>query len=288
VLTTLTCACGAEEMLLDGKDGVLAFTRPSRDATLSFVTPGLVDEVLVEDGDHVAAGQVLIRLDDQAEQVNLALLKATAEDEIRIQAAQANLDLKTVQLEKMRKAALDGGATELEVREAEVSKQIQELTLANERFQREQDGRKYQSALLQIERMKVVSPIAGVVEGVAVEPGESAEAYQKVIRVVRIDPLWIDVPVSLARAREQVTNGQTARVALTRLDGTVEYAEGKVIKVSSVADAASDTLAVRVEMPNPRHRPAGEHVRVSFPKVVEAPKGAQAEATTDATTAKEK
>jgi hypothetical protein len=33
----------------------------------------------------------------------------------------------------------------------------------------------------------------------------------------------------------------------------------------SVADAASDTLRVRVEVANPSLRPAGEHVTVSFP-----------------------
>ena len=38
--------------------------------------------------------------------------------------------------------------------------------------------------------------------------------------------------------------------------------KGKVIHIAAVADAASNTLTVRVEVANPASRPAGEHVRV--------------------------
>jgi len=266
----VVCSASAQQGLLEGPEGTEAITRPSKDVTLSFVRPGLVAEVLVADGDKVKAGEVLIRLDDRAEQVQLAQLEADAEDEIRIDAAKANLDLKTVQLEKVRKAARKGGATELEVREAEVGKRIQELTLKNEYFQREQNKRKYDGAKIQLERLKLLSPIDGWVDGVAIKVGEGAEAYKKVIRVVQIDPLWIDVPVPLARARERLSKGARARVAFTGLDGKVRYSTGTIIKISSVADAASDTLSVRVEVSNPSRRPAGEHVRVSFPSAVNA------------------
>jgi len=40
--------------------------------------------------------------------------------------------------------------------------------------------------------------------------------------------------------------------------------EGRVVFVGSVADAASGTLRVRVEVPNKASRPAGEHVLVTF------------------------
>jgi len=151
------------------------------------------------------------------------------------------------------------------VRSAEVSQRIQQLTLDNEHFRRDQDRRKYEEARIQLDRMKIASPIDGMVEGVAVKAGEGTEASQKIIRVVRIDPLWIDVPVDLAKAREQLRTGQAAQVAFTRLDGKVEYASGAIIKIGSVADAASGTLGVRVEVANPSSRPAGEHVSVSFP-----------------------
>ena len=41
-------------------------------------------------------------------------------------------------------------------------------------------------------------------------------------------------------------------------------AAGKVIYIAAVADAASNTRTVRVEVPNKALRPAGEHVKVRF------------------------
>jgi len=264
-LLVVLCAAGAQEGLLDGADGTEAISRPSDDRTLAFVRSGLVAEVLVEDGDYVEKEQALVRLDDEAEKVQVEQIKLEAEDQIRIDAAVENLELKKVERDKVLEADRGGAATELEVRAAEVSLRIQELTRDNEKFQKAQDGRKYQEAKIMLSRMQIVSPIDGRIEALAVRGGEAVEAYQKIIRVVQIDPLWIDVPVGLARAREKLTQGQAARVAFTALDGQVTYGEGKIIKIGSVADAASDTLNVRVEIPNPTGRPAGEHVRVSFP-----------------------
>jgi hypothetical protein len=41
--------------------------------------------------------------------------------------------------------------------------------------------------------------------------------------------------------------------------------EGMVIYIGAVADAASGTLRVRVQVPNKARRPAGEHVSIIFP-----------------------
>jgi len=100
------------------------------------------------------------------------------------------------------------------------------------------------------------------VERVLVEEGESVDALHEVIRVVQIDPLWIEVPVPLPQARS-LKVAQKVCVAFER-SGPGEP-NGTISHVASVADAASDTLTVRVEVANPTARPAGERVDVSFP-----------------------
>ena len=85
---------------------------PRRQATLSFGTPGIVQEVAVEVGDRVQAGDVLARLDDAAlqravrsaeqnlriQEANLSALRTAAPDEdiaaarAAVAAAQARLD----------------------------------------------------------------------------------------------------------------------------------------------------------------------------------------------------
>ena len=56
-------------------DSIEAITRPSKDPMLSFVRSGRIAQVMVKKGDVVQAGQLLVRQDDAAEQVQVEQLK---------------------------------------------------------------------------------------------------------------------------------------------------------------------------------------------------------------------
>ncbi len=47
--------------------------------------------------------------------------------------------------------------------------------------------------------------------------------------------------------------------------GPFNVVDATIVFIGAVADAASGTLRVRVELANKDNRPSGEHVRVSFP-----------------------
>lgn len=255
-----------------------AITKPSEDATLAFVRPGRVAKVLVKEGDDVKVDQELVRLDDAAEVLQLAQLKAQADDLTRIKAAEAQLAQKRVDLKEILWAHERGAATEMEVEHSRLEVRISELSLELAKFTRAQDQRKYQEAKIQIDRMRLTSPIAGKVENVLVEPGESADALEKIVRVVKIDPLWIDVPVPVLKARGLKRKQSKANVEFENPGPPRrQNVTGKVIHIAAVADAGSGTLTVRVEVPNPTGRPAGEHVYVSFPDTATARAGASAE-----------
>jgi RND family efflux transporter MFP subunit len=260
------CALLAAAGSLAAQDKIEAVTKPSQDTVLSFVRPGQVAEVLVKEGDAVKAGQVLMRQDDKAELAQMEQLKAQAEDDTQIRAAEAKLAQTRVDLKKTEGARKEGAATDLEVDHAKLEVTMAELSLELYQFEQEQAKRKYEEMRLQIDRMRVVSPIDGVVERLLVEPGESVEAAGKIAQVVQIDPLWIDVAVPLAIART-LKRGESNAVA--EFDGADparrSSVNGKIIHVAAVADSASGTLTVRVECPNAARRPAGEHVYVSFP-----------------------
>ncbi len=257
-------AAGPEIPSPEASEGVEAITRPSDSRTLAFVHPGLVKKVHIEDGQWVKAGEALIQLDDAAERKQAEQLKAEAETDIRIGVAKAEFDLAKVELEKISRAARGGAATDLEVRSAEVSAEVKRLSLQWQRFLREQSRRKYEEQEIILERMQLISPIDGRVEGIVIKEGEAAEAMAKVIRLVKIDPLWIEVPVPLARARK-LKEGAAVWVRFVNGESESKQVEGKIKLIRSEADAASDTLNVRVEVPNPSRRPAGEHVTVTFP-----------------------
>jgi len=260
------CALLAAAAPLAAQDKIEAVTKPSGDTVLSFVRPGQVAEVLVKEGDAVKAGQVLMRQDDKAELAQMEQLKAKADDTTQVRAAEAKLAQTRVDLKKTEGARKEGAATELEVDHAKLEVTMAELSLELYQFEQEQAKRKYQEMRLQIDRMRVVSPIDGVVERLLVEPGESVEAAGKIAQVVQIDPLWIDVAVPLAIARTLKRGESNAAVEFEGKDSARRSSfNGKIIHIAAVADSASGTLTVRVECPNAARRPAGEHVYVSFP-----------------------
>ena len=264
LLTVLLAAHAAGPALADDPP-IEAVSRPSKDVTLSFTRPGRVAEVLVIDGQAVTAGQMLVHLDDQVEQAALAQLKAQSDNTINIEAAEAQLAQSEVDLKKIEWAAERGAATPLEVEHAKLQVLIDSLRVRVAKFEKEQAARAYEESRLQLDRMKLVSSIDGVVETVTVEVGESVDALQDVIRIVAIDPLWIDVPTPLAQA-SGLRVGQPASVVLAEDEGGEGSSPvvGKIIHIASVADAASDTLMVRVEAPNGIARPAGQRMWVQF------------------------
>ena len=242
--------------------GITAITIPCVDVTLSFIQPGRIAKVCVKEGDLVTVGQLLVQQDDAAEQAQLAHIKAQSEDTVQIEASDASLAQKRVDLKKLEWAAERGAATALEVEHAKLEVKIAELSLKLAQFEHEQNKRKYKEAQIRVDNMSLKSPLAGRVEKVELEVGESINGLADVIRIVRTDPLWIDVPVPLAKAMS-LSSGKTAKVEFP--DSGKKSIEGRITYVATVADAASGTLRVSVEVPNKSKRPAGEHVKVIFP-----------------------
>ncbi|MBN1943399.1 MAG: efflux RND transporter periplasmic adaptor subunit [Phycisphaerae bacterium] len=258
-LSVIVAACGvclAEEIIEE------AVTKPSKDRTISFIKPGLVENVLVKEDDVVQAGQLLAKLNDAAEQLQLQQLKATAEDTTEIEAEKAQLNHAKVELELQKKAKVNKVATELDVLRAETQVKIAEARVKIAEFKNRMNKLRYQEAKIQLERMELRSPIDGIVDEIAVDEGEAVDTQMRpILRVINIDPMWIDVNVPTRLARKHLRKGQAAQV---RFEGLAEPRTGTVIKVSSDADAASDTVRVRVELANPEKRGTGETVIVTF------------------------
>lgn len=245
---------------------IAAITNPSADVTLSFIQPGRIANVHVKEGESVKTGQVLVQQDDTVDQARLAQIEADSKNMTNIEAGKASLAQKRVDLRKLEIAASRNAATELEVEHAKLDVKIAELSLEVAIFEHEQAVRKYDEAKLQINNMNLKSPISGSIEKVEVETGESVNALEGVVRVVQIDPLWIEVPAPLTLA-SALTHRDTAEVHFPGPDK--RSINGTIVFIAAVADAGSGTLRVRVGVPNKAKRPAGGHVTVVFPTLQE-------------------
>lgn len=276
VLTTAALCCGQSPT-----EGVEAITRVSQEVPLSFALAGTIAEIRVKPGDPVKPGDLLVRLDDRAEREQLAQLAAQAENDVRIRAAKAQLEQKKVDYNVLLELAKHGDASREEVDHARLDVTIAELSLELSEFQHEQDKRRHEEAAEQLERMRLVSPIAGEVHEVLVEQGEAVDSLEDVVRLINSEQLWIDVPVPVDLGRKLLMEWEQARskkrplrrtacvhFPLARQAGETQATTctGEIIFVAKEADPASDTLLVRVQVPRPAGHPAGEHVRVQFPE----------------------
>jgi multidrug efflux system membrane fusion protein len=238
-----------------------AHTEPSRRSKVNFAAPGVVAQVIVKEGDAVKEGQPLIRLDDRGDKHLLDSLELEAKSDLKIQAAQADLKQKKVELERKRKSFEGGGATQTEVDEAEINVLIKDLTVQVEELTRKQKELEAKRQSVKVEQMTVRAPFDGVVEKIDLSEGETPDAQKPAIYVVKNDVLWVNVnlPTSLAL---KLKMGDELDVRYKDLDQTVK---GKVIFLSPFADAASETRIVRLELSNAGNLPAGLSVAVLTP-----------------------
>ena len=237
---------------------IRAITKPSADVTLSFIQPGRIVELNFAEGKTVKKGDLVAKLDDAMEQAKLAQASAKSEDTTQIKASEASLEQKKVDLKKLEIAAEHNAATDLEVEHARLSVKIAELSLDLAKFEHQLTTFDQQAAQIQVDRMQLHSPINGRVEEVFMEVGESVNALQEVIRIVQIDPLWIDasMPTNIATTLKP---GDKINIQFTNPNS---LQSARVVHIAAVADAASKTLRVRMETPNKTGRPAGEQVEI--------------------------
>ncbi len=214
-----------------GYDGLL---EPNRTIEVSSQVSGIVDSVLVERGDRVEVGQVLVELKSGLERVAVSRARARLEFAIRRMARNAAL------FEKELISPNDRDEIETEVQLARLQLREVEEHLA----------------------MRTIrSPISGVVVARSRSRGEFV-GQDPVLTVASIDPLSVELIVPVARYGS-VKVGTFAEVMPEAPVGGIHRA--RVTIVDEVIDAASGTFGVRMELPNPNYEvPAGLKCKVRF------------------------
>ena len=100
-----------------------------------------------------------------------------------------------------------------------------------------------------VDRHKVLSPIAGVVVDIRAHKGEAVQPTQAVIRVVRLDSLWVEGNVSAARFARAELDGRPVTVDVVITRDEKASLPGKVIFVKPLTDTG-DSYMVRAKVEN--------------------------------------
>jgi multidrug efflux system membrane fusion protein len=264
----LCVACGAASLLTFNqvtaeptpKDlSYPAVAKPWRDVNLSFSRPGRVVKILVRRGQIVKKGQVLAEENDRQQKIAAQLADLAGHSTLRIQAAQAELAQDAVSLKRTQWAAGQHAATPFEVRRAELKVTIDTLSLKLAELKHQHDLLAWKAAQLAVQRRKITAPFAGIIENRFIDAGRTVDAFKKVLEIVQVNRLRIFVPVPLVAA-EALRTGLTAEISMA----AGQRADGIIIWRATVADSASNTVLVEIQVGNPRLMPAGQQVRVTF------------------------
>ena len=199
---------------------------------------GIVAEVAVDFGDAVARGALLLRLDSTEAALRAAAARAgvAQADAVRVQARAAyERATRLLQQNILSTDALDGATRELRVAEANRDAAAKQLALADKH----------------VADTVVRSPVDGLVAARHVSAGQYVAPYTPAFELVVTDPLKLRVDLP-ERFLGLVRVGLAVTVEVEALPG--ELFDGTVSRIGSALDAATRTLPVESEIPNPGAR----------------------------------
>jgi len=232
--------------------------RSPRESLLASIEPGIVEAVFVREGEAVAAGTVIARIDGDRMALDRAVLESEfdaarsdlVEREAELRQARRDLDL----VEESRRASAANIREELdatsraEIGEARVEQARRRLAV-------------YESRLALLDRrladLSIRAPFDGVVVRRAAEAGQWLAAGGEVALLVEVDRLeaWLALPQSVAetwaplvRAAE---DGPSPGPVVLRVDATGETVPLGRVRIVPAVDRRGRTFAAIAEVENP-------------------------------------
>ncbi len=197
-------------------------TAPTRQVTLKAETAGRVAELPAARGTAVRAGEVVVRLDPENREAQLA-------------EARALVDLRRLEYRAVQSLRKQGLQEERQLAEAKA-------LLESARAQ-------LQGIELDLRRTAIRSPFDAVLDTRAVEVGDYVSVADPVATVAQLDPFIVTGQVS----EQQIGLLRTGGFGTARIVGG-QSLKGVIRYIGALADPATRTFTVELEVPNPEGR----------------------------------
>jgi len=217
---TATVSHGDIYAMYSGTAPIEAFA----DATVIAKVGGEVREILVEEGDDVAAGQLLARLDG---------------DRLRLEKRQTQANLQKLQRDFQRNVDLKERGL---ISEGDFEKIKYEMDALEATFN---------LASLELSYTEIRAPINGVISERFIKLGNTIEVNSQTFQITSLEPLvsYLHVP---EREYRRISAGQIASIEIDALQGTEFTA--LVARISPVVDPGTGTFKITIEVSDPTRR----------------------------------
>lgn len=195
--------------------------RSDESVTVRPEVAGRVSSILFREGQHVAKGMTLIRLEPSINQAEVQQARAN----LKLAQGKYNRAVELSQQNFISGQAKDEAENNLRVAEAAVA--LADAHLA---------------------KTEIKAPFSGIIGLRVVSVGDYVKEGADVVNLESIDPLKVDFRVPEVNMR-QVEVGQTLTVSLDAVPGRTF--EGKVFALNPLVDAAGRSLVIRAIVRNP-------------------------------------
>lgn len=207
---------------------------PWDEVVISSEIGGTIEEILVDMGDKVNKGAVLLKLDQREAKLNLEIAQKTLDkNKVQFQEARNNLRRSKDLFEKgiISASERDNIQTQNDIAEAQAAQSESALNLAKKKF----------------EDTIVTAPIYGEIKKRHVSKGESIKDKVPLFVIVRTDPLKFYGTIA-EKFSPQIKVGQNINIEVEAY-GDKTFS-GKIERVSPAIDLETRTLTLEAMIPN--------------------------------------
>ncbi len=189
-----------------------------RNVSISAEAPAMIQRVLVQEGERVKKGQVLIRQDAETSRRGLEEL-------------QTSLELATIRYERQKKLWDQKIGTEIQFLEAKNAKETLERRIASSRSQ--------------LANYTIRAPFSGSIDKVFIKEGEMAQPGAPLIRLVSLQDMFIESDVSESYIGEFEV-GDTVEITFPSLKQSLT---STISSIGEVIDQNNRTFSIEVKLP---------------------------------------
>ncbi len=235
-------------------------------AMISAQMPGTIRQVLVQAGDRVRAGQLLIALDDSAMRSDLN--RATAAQmavEKQQMAAQAGATLASGTLARYQELKNQKSVSPQEFDEVQQRSQAASLQLQALQAQSSEANAAVAGARTQLGYMQLHAPFTGIVTARTADPGTLATPGTPLLQIDRDGPLQLYTSVDESLIGS-VRMGMKLPVSIDGIGAADTTAT--VAQIVPAADPSSRSFLVKLDLPASKQLRAGIYATANFPGAV--------------------
>ena len=217
-------------------------------------TEGVLTSLMVEEGDSIADGDTMAKIDDLIPQLTVELKEAEevearikASDDVNLRDAKNNKDLADAESKSFEMLHEEGAVPYYDMRRKQLEAKKQGLRI--ELAEMDEKTRKVQVIIKQTElkmakeeaeRYEVTAPITGFVEERLAQKGQWVQAGTPIARVIQMDRLRVEGDLNGLQYPGRIIKGMPAKVKIYNSNDDPLEIDGQLGYVSMQMDTAGD------------------------------------------------